>query len=64
MAGYFNAGQDCTAATRVLASGKVEDELAAALVEQAAEVRFSKDEEPGSEDFFIPPINTRTSSAT
>jgi betaine-aldehyde dehydrogenase len=57
VAGYFNAGQDCTAATRVLASGKVEDDLAAALVEQAAEVRFSKDEEPGSEDFFIPPIN-------
>ncbi|MGH2741551.1 MAG: gamma-aminobutyraldehyde dehydrogenase [Thermoleophilaceae bacterium] len=57
VAGYFNAGQDCTAATRVLASGRVEADLAAALVEQAGQVRLSKDEEPGSEDFFIPPIN-------
>jgi len=35
VAGYFNAGQDCTAATRVLASAGVHDELAAALAEQA-----------------------------
>ena len=35
-AGYFNAGQDCTAATRVLAGPRVHDDLAAALVEQAA----------------------------
>ncbi|MGA2519474.1 MAG: gamma-aminobutyraldehyde dehydrogenase [Acidimicrobiales bacterium] len=35
LAGYFNAGQDCTAATRVLAGPRVHDELAAALVEQA-----------------------------
>ena len=34
-AGYFNAGQDCTAATRVLASPRVHDELLSALVEQA-----------------------------
>ncbi len=34
-AGYFNAGQDCTAATRVLASPRVHDDLLAALVEQA-----------------------------
>ena len=57
VAGYFNAGQDCTAATRVLASKRVEDDIAAALVEQASQVRLSKDEEPGSEDFFIPPLN-------
>ncbi len=57
VAGYFNAGQDCTAATRVLASGKVQEDIAAALVEQAGTVRLSKDEEPDSEDFFIPPIN-------
>jgi len=35
VAGYFNAGQDCTAATRVLAAGGVADDLAAALAEQA-----------------------------
>ena len=33
--GYYNAGQDCTAATRVLASGKVYDDVVAGLVEQA-----------------------------
>ncbi len=34
-AGYFNAGQDCTAATRVLAAPGVHDDFLAALVEQA-----------------------------
>ena len=34
-AGYFNAGQDCTAATRVLAGPKVYDDFVAALTEQA-----------------------------
>jgi betaine-aldehyde dehydrogenase len=34
--GYYNAGQDCTAATRVLASAEVHDEFVAGLVEQAA----------------------------
>ncbi len=34
-AGYFNAGQDCTAATRVLAGPRVHDDFVAALVEQA-----------------------------
>jgi betaine-aldehyde dehydrogenase len=34
-AGYFNAGQDCTAATRVLAGPGVHDGFVAALVEQA-----------------------------
>ncbi|GAB2520473.1 gamma-aminobutyraldehyde dehydrogenase [Nocardiopsis aegyptia] len=34
-AGYFNAGQDCTAATRVLAAPGIHDDLAAALAEQA-----------------------------
>jgi betaine-aldehyde dehydrogenase len=34
-AGYFNAGQDCTAATRVLAGPGIVEELTAALAEQA-----------------------------
>jgi betaine-aldehyde dehydrogenase len=34
-AGYFNAGQDCTAATRVLAGPGVHNDLAGALAEQA-----------------------------
>jgi betaine-aldehyde dehydrogenase len=35
IAGYFNAGQDCTAATRVLAGPGIHDDLASALAEQA-----------------------------
>jgi betaine-aldehyde dehydrogenase len=34
-AGYFNAGQDCTAATRVLAGPAIAADLTAALAEQA-----------------------------
>jgi betaine-aldehyde dehydrogenase len=33
--GYYNAGQDCTAATRVLASGGVYDDVVAGLADQA-----------------------------
>jgi betaine-aldehyde dehydrogenase len=35
VAGYFNAGQDCTAATRVLAGPRVYDDFVVALTEQA-----------------------------
>ncbi len=34
-AGYYNAGQDCTAATRVLAAGSVYDDVVNGLAEQA-----------------------------
>ncbi|MEP6599167.1 MAG: gamma-aminobutyraldehyde dehydrogenase [Actinomycetota bacterium] len=34
-AGYFNAGQDCTAATRVLVAPRIADDFAEALAEQA-----------------------------
>ena len=37
VAGYFNAGQDCTAATRVLAAPGIHDDFVAALAEQAEE---------------------------
>jgi betaine-aldehyde dehydrogenase len=36
--GYYNAGQDCTAATRVLAGSKVYDDVVGGLVEQANEL--------------------------
>ena len=39
IAGYFNAGQDCTAATRVLAGPRVHDDFVAALAEQAKNTR-------------------------
>jgi betaine-aldehyde dehydrogenase len=35
MAGYFNAGQDCTAATRVIAGPGVYDDFVSALADQA-----------------------------
>jgi betaine-aldehyde dehydrogenase len=35
VAGYFNAGQDCTAATRVLVAPRVHEEFVDGLVEQA-----------------------------
>ena len=38
-AGYFNAGQDCTAATRVVCGPKIYAEFVAALAEQAAVTR-------------------------
>jgi betaine-aldehyde dehydrogenase len=34
-AGYYNAGQDCTAATRILASQRVVDDVVAGLTEEA-----------------------------
>jgi betaine-aldehyde dehydrogenase len=47
-AGYFNAGQDCTAATRVLAGPRIHDDLVSALAEQARGTRtgdpFEEDE--------------------
>jgi len=38
-AAYFNAGQDCTAATRVLAGPGIADDLTAALAEEAAKTK-------------------------
>ena len=54
-AGYFNAGQDCTAATRVLVQASVHDEFVAAL---AAYVRGNvKTGDPRAEDTFFGPVN-------
>ena len=36
IAGYFNSGQDCTAASRVIAGPKVYDDLVAALADAAS----------------------------
>jgi betaine-aldehyde dehydrogenase len=54
MAGYFNAGQDCTAATRVLAGPRVHDDFVAALTEQA---RSTKTGGPEVEDVLYGPLN-------
>ncbi|MHA6784276.1 aminobutyraldehyde dehydrogenase [Pseudonocardia saturnea] len=63
VAGYFNAGQDCTAATRVIVAESIRGELVEALAEQAAAVRLSRDEVSGSEDLYIPPVNNPTQLA-
>jgi betaine-aldehyde dehydrogenase len=54
VAGYFNAGQDCTAATRVLAGPGVHDEFVAALTEQARGTRTGGS---GDEDVLYGPLN-------
>ncbi len=45
MAGYFNAGQDCTAATRVLAGPGVHGDFVAALTERARNTRTGAPDE-------------------
>jgi betaine-aldehyde dehydrogenase len=54
IAGYFNAGQDCTAATRVLASPRIYDDFVAALAEQA---KGTKTGLPDDEDVLYGPLN-------
>jgi betaine-aldehyde dehydrogenase len=56
VAGYFNAGQDCTAATRVLTSARIHGDFASALAEQAQQTKLSRDEQP-DDAFYIPPVN-------
>jgi betaine-aldehyde dehydrogenase len=53
-AGYFNAGQDCTAATRVLAGPGIYGDFAAALAEAAKGVRTGL---PDDEDVLYGPVN-------
>jgi betaine-aldehyde dehydrogenase len=53
-AGYFNAGQDCTAATRVLAGPGVHRDFVAALTEQAKGIRTGM---PDDEDVLYGPLN-------
>ena len=52
--GYFNAGQDCTAATRVLVAPGVYTDFVAALTEQA---RGTKTGAPDEEDILYVPLN-------
>ncbi len=56
-AGYFNAGQDCTAATRVIATASVAQDLTDALADQArgAVTTFGRSAE--DEDAWVPPVN-------
>ncbi|HSK28211.1 MAG TPA: gamma-aminobutyraldehyde dehydrogenase [Jiangellales bacterium] len=56
-AGYFNAGQDCTAATRVIASPGAYGDFVDALTDQARTIDtvFAKGKE--DEDVLLPPVN-------
>ncbi|HEV2094857.1 MAG TPA: gamma-aminobutyraldehyde dehydrogenase [Rubrobacter sp.] len=55
--GYFNAGQDCTAATRVLAAPGAYDDFVAALTEQAKNTKTGR---PDDEDVLYGPLNNPT----
>ena len=59
VAGYFNAGQDCTAATRVLAQSGIHDEFVAALAEQAKNTKTTFEGGPEDEDALVPPLNNQ-----
>jgi betaine-aldehyde dehydrogenase len=54
IAGYFNAGQDCTAATRVIAQAGIASDLAAALAEQA---QSTTTDAPTNPDADYGPLN-------
>ena len=54
-AGFFNAGQDCTAATRVICQAGVYDDFVAALAKAAEGTRTGFD--PADDDILFGPIN-------
>ena len=55
IAGYFNAGQDCTAASRVLVGPRIHDDFVAALSEYAA--RNAVVGRPDNPDALLGPVN-------
>ena len=60
IAGYFNAGQDCTAATRVLAGPRIAADLADALVDQARQQTVAGPDVP---DADFGPLNNENQLA-
>ena len=54
VAGYFNSGQDCTAATRVIVQESVYDQFVHLLTEQAKAVVLGA---PSDADVFLGPVN-------
>lgn len=54
MAGFFNAGQDCTAATRVLVGAKVYGDFVDAIAEQARNTVIGA---PDSDEALFGPVN-------
>ncbi|MFJ2295419.1 gamma-aminobutyraldehyde dehydrogenase [Streptomyces sp. NPDC087894] len=58
--GFFNAGQDCTAATRVLVHESVHDEFVSALAKAAAATKTGL---PDDEDVLYGPLNNASQLA-
>ena len=56
VAGYFNAGQDCTAATRMIVGEGIYDDFVAAMAEQAKGTGTTFEDGPGGEA-MVPPVN-------
>ncbi|MGB4324795.1 MAG: gamma-aminobutyraldehyde dehydrogenase [Candidatus Nanopelagicales bacterium] len=56
VAGFFNAGQDCTAATRMLVAPAIYDDFVAAMAEQAAGTATTFVDGPTG-DGLVPPMN-------
>ena len=56
VAGYFNAGQDCTAATRMLVAPGIYDDFVSAIAEQARGTATTIEDGPGG-DAMVPPVN-------
>jgi betaine-aldehyde dehydrogenase len=54
--GYYNAGQDCTAATRVLASSKVYDDVVNGLSEEAKGLKMGDTMDP---ETTLGPVNSQ-----
>jgi len=59
IAGYFNAGQDCTAATRVIVQESVYDDFVALLTAQAQAIAIGAPDE----DVFLGPVNNASQLA-
>ena len=55
IAGFFNAGQDCTAATRLLVHESVHDEFVSILVAKVREIAVTGS--PEREDILFGPVN-------
>jgi betaine-aldehyde dehydrogenase len=55
-AGYFNAGQDCTSATRVLVGPAIHDDFVTALSDQARNTKVGM---PDDDDAALGPLNNR-----
>jgi 1-pyrroline dehydrogenase len=53
VAGYFNAGQDCTAATRVLAGPKLHDDFVSGLAQAAGSLKMG---DPGDDSTELGPV--------